>query len=116
MSRIAFIEGSQPLHLVPNCCLQSFIDTCGVFWRDLLKVAKNFLGPEMPLSAFWQRLDYGETLSEEAEKVLGYLSQALSPLLLKESRQNDFAKMRKVAFRGQESSWLPSKCLAKICL
>ena len=25
----------------------------GLFWRDILKVAKNFLGPEMPLSAFW---------------------------------------------------------------
>ena len=27
----------------------------------------------MPLSAFWQRLNFGETLSEEVEKVLGYL-------------------------------------------
>ena len=31
---------------------------------------------------------YGETLSEEVEKVLGYFSQALSPLPLKVSRQN----------------------------
>ena len=44
-----------------------------LFWWDNLKVAKNFLGPEIPLSAFWQRLNFGETLSEEAEKVLGYL-------------------------------------------
>ena len=43
----------------------------GVFWRDILKVAKNFLGSEMPLSVFWQRLNFGETLSEEEEKVLG---------------------------------------------
>ena len=45
----------------------------GVFWRDTLKVAKNFLGPKMPLSAFWQRLNFGETLLEEVEEVLGYL-------------------------------------------
>ena len=46
------------------------METIGVFWRDILKVAKNVLGPKMPLSAFWQRLNFGETLSEEAEKVL----------------------------------------------
>ena len=39
------------------------------FWRDTLKVAKNFLGSEMPLSTFWQMLNFGETLSEEEEKV-----------------------------------------------
>ena len=38
-----------------------------------MKVAKNFLGPGMPLSAFWQRLNFGETISEEAEKGLGNL-------------------------------------------
>ena len=38
-----------------------------------MKVAKNFLGPKMPLFAFWQMLNIGETLSEEEEKVLGYL-------------------------------------------
>ena len=27
----------------------------------------------MPFSAFWQRFNFGETLSEEAEKVLGYV-------------------------------------------
>ena len=27
--------------------------TKGLFWRDILKVAKNFPGPEMPLSTFW---------------------------------------------------------------
>ena len=44
-----------------SCPLNSFFsfDTgsevlcIGLFWRDILKVAKNFLGPEMPLSAFW---------------------------------------------------------------
>ena len=46
--------------------------TCGLFRRDTMKVAKSFLGPEMPLSTFWQMLNFGETLSEEAEKVLGY--------------------------------------------
>ena len=39
----------------------------GVLWRDILKVAKNFLGPEMPLSVFWR------DASEEAKRVLGYL-------------------------------------------
>ena len=36
------------------------------FGETLLKVAKNFLGPEMPLSVFWRE-------REEAKKVLGYL-------------------------------------------
>ena len=49
------------------------VNTIGVFWRDTLKVAKNFLGPKMPLLAFWQMPNFGETLSEEEEKVLGYL-------------------------------------------
>ena len=46
----------------------------GLFWRDTLKVAKNFLGPKMPPSAFWREAFRG--------------SQALSPLPLKVSRQN----------------------------
>ena len=41
----------------------------GLFWRDTLKVKKNFLGLEIPLSTFWQRLNFGETLSEDMEKV-----------------------------------------------
>ena len=44
-----------------------------MFRRDALKVARNFLGPKVPLSAFWQKLNYGKTLSEEVEKGLGYL-------------------------------------------
>ena len=36
------------------------------FGETLLKVAKNFLRPEMPLSVFWRD-------TEEAKKVLGYL-------------------------------------------
>ena len=46
-----------------------------------MKVVKHFVGPEMPHSAFWQKLNFGETLSEEAEKVLGYLvaKQFLGP-------------------------------------
>ena len=47
--------------------------TWGIFWRDTLKVAKNFLEPEMPLFTFLQRRNFSKTLSEEAEKVLGYL-------------------------------------------
>ena len=49
------------------------VNTIGVFWRGTLKVAKNFLGPKMPLFGFWQMPNFGETLSEEEEKVLGYL-------------------------------------------
>ena len=41
----------------------------GLFWRDTLKVAKNFLGLEMPLSAFWQMINFGETLSPLPLKV-----------------------------------------------
>ena len=39
---------------VPSSSSKTFGErTKGVFWRDTLKVAKNFLGPEMPFSAFW---------------------------------------------------------------
>ena len=54
--------------------------TKGVFWRDTVKVAKNFLGPKMPLFTFWQMLNFGETLSEEEEKVLA-TSESVSPKL-----------------------------------
>ena len=40
----------------------------------------------------------------EAEKVDSYLAKFAS------------LKMWKVSFLGQESDWMPSKCLAKICL
>ena len=52
----------------------------GLFWRDALKVAKNFLGPKMPLSSFWQRLNFGEILSEEAAEVLDYLQSGLAKI------------------------------------
>ena len=39
-----------------------------------MKIAKNFLGPKMPLCAFWHRVNFGETLSKEEEKVLGCLA------------------------------------------
>ena len=63
-------------------------------------MAKNFLGPKMPLFAFWQILNYWrDTFRGRGESAW---------LPLKVSRQNEpFAKMRKVAFWGQESSWLP---------
>ena len=52
------------------------------FGQTLLKVAKNFLHPEMPLSVFWERH------TEEAKKVLGYLVAKHFPGLLC-AHQND---------------------------
>ena len=52
-----------------------FGKTLGLFWRDTLKVAKNFLGPEMPLSVFW-----GDTFRESEESARLPGSQELSGL------------------------------------
>ena len=52
----------------------------GLFWWDTLKVANNFLGPKMPLSAFWQMLNFGETLSEVAKYFLLFLWKCLAKI------------------------------------
>ena len=43
--------------------------TKGLFWQDTLKVAKNFLGPEMQTFPILRMFNFGEALSEDAEKV-----------------------------------------------
>ena len=44
----------------------------GLFWGGILKVSKHFLGPEMPLSTFWQ--DKYDVTIQSHSRLLSFLS------------------------------------------